>query len=253
MAAVTVQGSASVKYDVQVSNVREVTLRGSADLDFWKKRLVQEGLFPTNASGRANLMICAADARFMGFNFRELSISVLVSRRDGRTEHDGAFLAYAFNSIRFFAFVERTLFRTPYHHAGVRVDVGLPALVEITRGGQSLLRMEMSRNEAASARQPSRDEIDGFEGPIFLPGAPPGKPNQGRLFFGQLHGQTQAYPFLPTDSVVLQPTADCPVLQWLVDSNFRGEEWLIRRDATHGKSKTTRRTVANWFDASSQS
>ena len=34
----------------------------------------------------------------------------------------------------------------------------------MTRGGQSLLRMEMSCNEVDSAREPSHDEVDGFEG-----------------------------------------------------------------------------------------
>jgi len=237
------------KYDVQVAPVCEVSLKGSADLEFWRQRLAPEGLFPTVENGRAKFLICAAEAKFMGLTFRELSISVAVCRREGGADWDGAFLVHAFNSIRFFAFIERTLFGTPYRHAGVRVDVGLPAVAEVTCGGQTLLRLEMSCDDAAVTRQPNRDEVDGFEGPIFLPGAPLGKPLQGRLFFGRLHGQTQVYPFLPTDRVLLSPTADCPVLQWLVDSNFRGEEWSIRRDATHGKSKTTRRTAAaDWFD-----
>ena len=201
-----------MKYEVGVSPVREVSLRGVADFSFWLERLAGEGLFPTEEGGRASLLICAAESRFMGPTFRELSISVFLSRTLGGTTRDGAFLVQAFNSIRFFAFVERILFRTPCHYAGVRVDVGLPAIAEVTRGGQPLLRMKMARDEAASAKVPERDEVLEFEGPIFLPGAPEGRPDQGRLFFGRLHGQTQVLPFLPTDGVLLRPTPDSPVI-----------------------------------------
>ncbi len=238
-----------MKYDVVVSPVREVSLRGSADLAFWRERLAKEGVFPAEVAGLASLLICAAEARFMGLTFRELSISVFVSRTRSGATRDGAFLVHAFNSNRFFAFVERTLFQTPYHHGRVVVDVELPAKAEVTLAGEAVLRMEMDRGEVAAGRIPLRDELDGFEGPIFLPGAPVGKPIQGRLFFGKLNGSTQVFPFLSSDSLHIRPTANCPVLQWLVDSRFTGEEWSIRRDATHGKSKTTRRTaVAEWFE-----
>jgi hypothetical protein len=34
--------------------------------------------------------------------------------------------------------------------------------------------------------------------------------------------------------------ADPGILRALVDSGFTAEEWLVRHDATHGKSKTYR-------------
>lgn len=39
----------------------------------------------------------------------------------------------------------------------------------------------------------------------------------------------------------LEPSAGGGVLQALADSRFHPQEWVVRADATHGKSKTYRR------------
>ncbi|MFM9966253.1 MAG: hypothetical protein ACKV2Q_34180 [Planctomycetaceae bacterium] len=41
--------------------------------------------------------------------------------------------------------------------------------------------------------------------------------------------------------MTITPAAGSPILQALIDSHFVVDEWLIRRDATHAKSKTFRR------------
>src|SRR2546423_13493164 len=42
-----------IKWAAQLSHVREVSLRGGADLTYWKDRLASEGLLPLDRDGRA--------------------------------------------------------------------------------------------------------------------------------------------------------------------------------------------------------
>ena len=58
-----------IKYLAEPKHVREVSLLGTADLDFWKARLEDEDLTPAERDGKAQLLIVAADMRFMGIRF----------------------------------------------------------------------------------------------------------------------------------------------------------------------------------------
>src|SRR3954451_19928885 len=107
-----------IKWTATLSHVREVSLKGAADLGYWTNRLKTEDLVPIEQEGKAQLMILSADARFMGLNFRELSISIAARASESRTA-DAAFLVGAWNSRRFFAFSERVFFSTPYSHGNV--------------------------------------------------------------------------------------------------------------------------------------
>src|SRR5262245_55741199 len=67
---------APVKYVADIAGVREVSLRGSAELGFWQDRLRAPGLTPANLDGAAEILIVAAEMKYAGIRFRELSISV---------------------------------------------------------------------------------------------------------------------------------------------------------------------------------
>lgn len=223
-----------MKYDVQIANVREVSLWGTADLDYWAERLRPFGLHPTVADGRAVMLVVACAARFKGVPFRELSISVSVSRHEGGAGRDGAYLLHAWNSIRFFAFVERAMFKTPYYHGGINVEPGPPALARLTEGGATTYVAEM----ANASRRPSRDGDECWEGPVFLPGCG-GSADGGRLFHAKLIGPTRAYPFAAgTDVLKLDTERGSPAIGQLAASRFAGLEWVVRDSATHGKTKT---------------
>jgi hypothetical protein len=224
-----------IKYVADLIDVREVALLGTADLAFWKDLLRKETLFPVERDGRAQLLIIAAELKYLGVRFRELSFSVLVSRRQGEAKEEGAYLTRAFNSFRPFAFAERVFFSTPYYYGDVRLDVGYPASVRLVEGGEVVFGAEMT---AAPGREPARSGEDGWYGPVFLPGHGP----NGKLFFAKLSGPTQTSPFVPSEDVItLKPSKNAPVLNWLVESNFAGHEWAVRADARHAKSKTYRR------------
>src|SRR5262249_38325691 len=112
----------TVRFVAELTNVREVSLHGTADLAFWKGRLAKEDLHPAEHDGRAEVLIVAAEARFRGVRFRELNFSVLVAGHEEGVRSDGAYLVQAFNSCRLFAFCERVFFSTPYYPGDVRVS-----------------------------------------------------------------------------------------------------------------------------------
>jgi hypothetical protein len=232
----------SVRWAAELAHVREVSLLGTADLAFWKDRLLKEELLPAERHGQAQLLIIAADAKYLGVRFRELSFSVLVSRPEAGSRQDAAYLVRAFSSSRLFAFCERVLFSTPYDHGDVRVSASLPASLHLVKQGEGYFAAEMGADASGRGREPSRCGEDGWEGPVFLPERRRRKGRPGKLFVARLRGYTRTYPFLAgTDSVAIRSSPDSEILQALSGSRFLAKEWIVREDATHAKSKTYRR------------
>jgi hypothetical protein len=210
-----------------IRDVREVALRGTADLAYWRDRLRPEGLTPFDENGRASLLLTGIAAKFRGIPFRELSISLQVSD-DGATP-SGAYLAYAFNSSRLLALAERVFFQTPYHRARLTVDEKAPAQLGIALGNHDLFAARMGWH-----RPPSRREAVVFDGPIFLTGGQ-------HVFYARLSGPADVYPFQPEDSASIVPNAKAPIFADLLESGFAGVEWLARAGAVHARSRTYRR------------
>lgn len=232
-----------VKWAADVKHVREVSLRGEADLAFWADRLLPEALVPIACDGHAQIMIIAADARFMGMRFRELSVSVLVSHSGMTSQREAALLHCAFNSSRLFAWCERNLFSTPYHHGLVRVSTDIPAAVQLTFQGKRIFEATMNPVTPDSKREASSIANDGWEGPIFLPDPRRRSPDDGKLFVARIAGKTHTYPFLAShDTLTLSTSSDHGGIQALSESRFVPREWVIREDAVHAKSKTYRRS-----------
>jgi hypothetical protein len=233
----------SVKWAADLAHVQEVSLLGTADLAFWKDRLLKQDLLPAESGGQAQLLIIAANSKYMGVRFRELSFTVLVvSRLEAGVRQDAAYLVRAFNSCRLFAFGERVFFSTPYYHGDVRVSASLPASMHLVKKGEVVFAAEMGADASGLGRDSSRCGEDGWEGPVFLPASRRGEARQGKLFVARLRGYTRTYPFLPgTDLVAIGPLPESEFLQTLRDSHFVPKEWIVREDAMHAKSKTYKR------------
>ena len=231
----------TIKYQVEVSPVREMTLLASADLAFWQERITDEDLRVTNVDGQAQFMVSACELKFMGVKSRELSFSVAVSREASGSPLEGYYLVQAFNSVRFFAFCERMFFSTPYDHADVQVEEQLPAGIRLSHRQQRPFSATMSTAKDGTDRVALTDSDDGWAGPIFLPRRKVRAGDPGKLFFGKLVGRTQTYAFDGADKLTISPSTRWPIFQWLLDSGLTGREWIIREQATHGKSKTIRR------------
>jgi hypothetical protein len=231
-----------VKWSAELSHVREVSLRGSADLDFWRSRMVGEQLDPLACDGRAVVMIVAAAGKFMGIRFRELSISIAVASTLDEQITDEYFLLRAFNSNRVFACCERALFATPYEHAVVAVEDALPAAVSVAQDDLAWFRMAMGDHHPPTTRVPTGEGEETWEARIMLPRKGRRVARGAYMFFARIRGNTVRYPFLAgTDSIAICPQADGDVLHVLLESQFAAHEWIIRSNATHAKSKTYRR------------
>ena len=234
----SVAGSKSaITYLVEIGGVKEVMLVGTAGLHFWRDILKTEQLFPFDDDGAAQVSITATDLRWMGIRFRELTISIAVSRHEDGSTHDGYFLAHAYNSVAMLAWSERTMFRTPYFHGDILVEAGPPARMGLRHGQDTLLHAGMSgdaqRIEAAETW---------WEGPIYLPRRTAQAGGTGRLFYARLGGPLERYQFVPVaDTFTVRPRRHELIWRCLADSGFVGREWRIRHDATHAKSTTIRR------------
>lgn len=231
----------SIKWAAELDRVRELSLAGTADLDFWREHLREHDLVPAESQdGQAQIQVVAADATFMGVRFRELSFSVLVRAPEREYPQGATYLVGAFNSSRFFAYCERAFFSTPYDHGDVRLSGSPPASIHLAKNEEGVFRAELR----AMGREPARRGEQSWMGPVFLPEARPGKVRQGNLFYARLSGQTQTYPFLPDqDSLMLAPAPASTVLQLLHHSRFTGKEWAVREAAAHAKSKTYKRAA----------
>jgi hypothetical protein len=221
--------SAGVKYVAVLPHVREIGLLGSSDLALWKDRLVEDNLSPTDFDGKARVLISAIESRFLGIKFREVCISVFAHRDKCGARQDGLFLAVAFNSSRVLAAAERTLFSTPYRHGEIRVDVGLPTSIALFEGDEVAFGATMAADGPASRREPlrigPRDRHD--------------RNASGKWFFAKVGGHTRVYPFLaPGDEVTAGPSYSQETLRWVMEAGFSGQEWVIREDSTHARTKT---------------
>ncbi len=225
-----------LKRAARLENVVEVSLIGSASLSYWREQLSKESLEPLVVDGGAQVMLIAAEGRFAGIQFRELSLSVLVQGRAEKEEERGAFLLRAYNSNRFFAFCERTLFSTPYCFAPVfvRIDQGIGFTLEAREEGRIRASIE-------SEVVPEFDQRDGWTGPVYLASAHGNGPGN-KVFVASIEGLTCIRPFESSDLFSLESFSQNSPMGRLERSGFSPKEWRIRSNAVHEKSKTYRRS-----------
>lgn len=222
------------KYVTIVHHVKEVSVHGRAELAYWQRYLAREGLRAHDDHGCAELVLIAAEMVWMGARFTELSVSVAVQgERPG--QRGGMYLVQAFNSSRAFAWFERALFQTPYHHARTRVSATPPVSFALEVDGAPVLSATLD-----ASRPPATCGPEAFSGPVYLPAALTHTPRAEKLFYAELSGETQIYPFGPGDVTYLSPHSRTPVVGWLVESGFEGLAWHVRPDAVHKKSQTYR-------------
>lgn len=233
--------SKPIKYVATIERVQEVTLRGTADLVFWQSRLADYELEPADHNGRARILVIAASMHYLGMQFSEVSFSVEVVRPGHFEQPDAGFLIHAFNTSRIFAFSERVFFGTPYYHAECRLSTIAPVSIEVAESGHAVFHTAMNSGAASDAtnRSPTQSCMETWEGPIFLPRKPGVTSNQLYLFFGKLHGEASTHPFRrELDSVTIVQSRSAGIFQDLIDSDFAGEEWSVKTEATHARSKT---------------
>jgi hypothetical protein len=218
----------AAQFIVEVQHVKEVTLAVEADLACWQARLQNTALFPFDNGGKAALMISATELHSMGRRSNEVTIGLVVCERPTADSPDALYLVQAFNSLRSFAWIERTFFATPYQLGRIQVDEHIPVKVRLEDRAGVMLNLQMKTSTAPTT---ARDEM--WQGKIYLPRV------TGKYFVAKLGGRTEGYPFLPdADTLQIFARNHYPVFQWLLESNLVGREWRIRSDAVHARSKT---------------
>lgn len=228
----------SPKFVAVLDEAREVSLLGLADAVSWARRLHPVDLQVAKKEGRAQVLLSAVEARYMGMPFRELAISVYVRHPAKTAGDDCLYLAHAFHSSRLLAFVGRAFLHTPCYPARVEVETQLPVSFAASCREGHLLRATMDRDTGAT-REPIRSGHDDWEGRIFLPQIRAKGSQRRRWFSARLAGDTYVYAFFPgRDEVAITPSEPCQALQVLAESNFDGREWIVRESALHARSKT---------------
>lgn len=235
-----------LKWAAQVDHVREATLAGTADAGAWSAYFesIAPGVSPVAQDGRCPVMIVAAEARFYGVQFREVSISVSVSSQSLRAGQLGEtwFLAQAWSSVRAFAWVERTMFSTPYEHALISLDPLPPVKITLASATGAELRATMAP-QTSTARSAKSDADEEWLGYLLVPNRVGASAQRQQAFIARLRGRTQRFAFDPqqdelrisagTSTWARSPFADC---------DFVADEWVIRGDGFHAKSRTYRLT-----------
>jgi hypothetical protein len=73
---------------------------------------------------------------------------------------------------------------------------------------------------------------------VYLPSALTRTPRAEKVFYAELTGQTDVFPFAPEDTLSLTPGPQGLVVGWLQESGFVSTAWHVRPDAVHKKSRT---------------
>lgn len=225
--------NAAATFIVEVEHVKEVTLTLNADLAYWRAYMRGQGLFPFDDGGKAQLMIGATELRSMGKRTNEFTIGLVVCERPEGDTQDALFLVHAFNSSKLFAWIERTMFSTPYVPGRIGLDYRIPASVELADEAGRMVSIHM---RATAPPAIAREEL--WQGKIYLPRRAGGQA-PSKFFVAKLAGYTEIYPYLPDSSTLqIAPRAAYPVLQGLIDSRAAGKEWRVRANAIHARSRT---------------
>lgn len=219
------------RFPTIVRNVEEVSLVGTARLDPWRAAIEASGVHPWEpAPGRVEVRLLACGTKFKGIPFAEVSMGLTIAHAPGGPPA-GAYLDGSFNSVRFFAWIERVVFKTPYQHAQVDLSAGTRpgfAVVSLDRPVLTIQAHEESTDETLAEAA--------WAYPIYLP---PKRPGDRRFFFGRLLGPSVTRPFDPAQTTVsIRPGEGTPALARLAASGFQPTHWQLRRGAEHGKSKT---------------
>lgn len=205
-------------------------------MSFWQARLSSHGLFPFTTTGQADVVISATALYSMGRHTNELTIGVPACERPAADSFDGMFLVQAFNSSRLFAWIERTIFSTPYDLGHIQLDDRMPARISLADHGGPIIDL---RQAPGAVLQHSQNED--WQGRIYLPRRGNERRGSGRYFVARLAGFTEVYA-ADAATVVLAPRPQCPALQWLLDSHWTPMLWRICHDALHARSRTFNQT-----------
>ncbi|MDX2078268.1 MAG: hypothetical protein SFZ02_17680 [bacterium] len=212
----------TITYTTIIEPVLEVSLIGEANFVSWQPKLEAEGLDILHHADKIPVILSAVEATYMGMMFREFSISLAIN-------DSYYFLAHAYNSKRFFAFVERRLFRTPYYHATITTT---PHKVAIHQNQKMVFEAILPEDAPITSQ---KDE--NFEWQISLPKSLRKKHDVPHYFYARLEGHSHHYD-AKSAQMTISPSPTDEIFALLEQSEFTIKNWLVRPHGRHSKSKT---------------
>jgi len=216
-----------MKYAAVINNVHEVTLWGSAKLNFWKEHLKNFDFYPYVENRKAVIIISAINSKFKGIKFSELSVSLKISFAQNGKGDDGFYLFQAYNNVRLFSFIERKIFKTPYYTGKIILNNNIPPKLTLTANGLVILEFEMGNKKTLN-----EVKVEQHEFKILLPGN-----GEKNYFHANLEGMTYSFNFTPNDKIIINENAE-GVWKLLKESGYTPLTWKIRNDSIHRKTKT---------------
>lgn len=216
-----------MKYAAVIDNVHEVTILGSAKLNFWREYLKNYYFYPFAENRKTVIIISAIKSKYKGIRFSELSVSLKISSVQNGKNNDGFYMLQAYNSNRFFTIVEQKYFKTPYIHGKIILNDIIPPKIKLIAEDITLLEIEMGDNKTLNGVKHEQDEFN-----ILLPGN-----FEKNCFKANLEGQTFSFDFSSNDKLLIHDNAG-GVWNMLRESGFKPLIWKIRNNAIHRKSKT---------------
>ncbi|HMV76452.1 MAG TPA: hypothetical protein PL048_21375 [Leptospiraceae bacterium] len=213
----------NISYAAEINGVKEIILRGKADLSFFQKKLSEYRLVPYSENGSADITISAVSLEWKKIKFQELTVSVTALTA---SQEKVFFLPTAFNSNRFLAFSERFFFKTPYYSGNLSSEPE-NFIIKFSSFEETVLSASKKGGSPVSV------ENESLNVKVFLPSK-----NKERYFHAVLQGETETYPFEKEDILEIRPIIEYPVFTWLIESGFKASEWKLRRNAFHAKSRT---------------
>jgi hypothetical protein len=229
----------SIRWAAQLPNVREVSLSGTADLGFWTDQLEAEELTPLSDNGRAALSIISAVGRFCGTHLsRDQCLGG--DRTCQRSWPNPCFLSRT--SIQLESLL--CLVRAGLVRHAIRVcrgqtySISCPRPFKLRGNGHVAFVGSMS-NDAGLGRLPTEERMEQWVGKVLLPSQQSSAKARPKGFFARIAGATRVYPFQEgEDRIELRPFEEDDVFQALLSSSFTPQQWVVRSNATHAKSKT---------------
>lgn len=210
-------------YPIAVEPVDELCLAGPVDAGWAAGLLGPEGLVAAAVDGAPSASVCATASSFLGKDFAEAVFGLTV---EGAGSEPDLFLVRALNSVRFFAWVERTRNRSPYGYGAVTHSSDPAALSVLLATADG----EVLRAGSTHPPGPASPAVEVFEGRVLQPGR--------SFFYARLEGALTRRPFVPGDTFAVGPDAADPFAAALRASGFTPVEWRIRPAGRHAKTDT---------------
>ncbi|MGM0588912.1 MAG: hypothetical protein ACQETE_10880 [Bacteroidota bacterium] len=223
--------------DIQ-EGLQELVLVGSARSEYWEDILYPQNFAPRSKHGRVRLWLDFILGYWLRKPYFELRTLVEIELTKHERDEQGLYLVNALNSSRFLSFIERTMYNMPHQPADIAMQTHRPPAFQFREADTFILKGQLSNKPDKIREYEVYSEMRSWKGPVCLPDQHKGLQTDKRLFVSAFEGRTKIVPFSEhLDTFEMNEQSNHPLLLHLLNSGYRAEEWQIRPQATHRRTK----------------